>query len=203
VSKLEISKYLPLDCTVVAAFMIEGRPMAVSCLVTSEAPLYLFTKDLRVLDVNYPMSVVLVWHRGVDVLKGEAEAVGTMPWKSGNVIEVRRTNLKEVDRRVYPRYSLQVPVSIRSVTDVQSSTVIAVSQGETKDLSLGGAWIAVEPTLPKDSLVEFKCELDGQQIRALGLVVHESKETGSNGIEFMDFFDDSRDKLFSALKKSA
>ena len=177
--------------------------MAISCLVTSEAPLYLFTKDLRVLDVAYPVAVVLVWHRGVDVLKGEAEAVGTMPWKSGNVLEIRRTNLKEVDRRVYPRYSVRVPVSLRSVTDVQSSTVIAVCQGETKDLSLGGAWISMDPPLPKDSLVEFKCEIEGEQIRALGLVVHENKEGLSNGIEFMDFFDDSRERLYAALKRAA
>jgi PilZ domain len=203
VSKQEISKYLPLDSTVVAAFMIGGRPMAISCLVTSEAPLYLFTKDLRVLDMTYPQTVVLVWHRGADVLKGEAEAVRVMPWKTGNVLEILRTNLKEVDRRVYPRYQVKAPVSIRSVTDVQSSTVIAVSQGDTLDMSLGGSWISVEPTLPKDSLVEFKCNVGGTDIRALGLVVHENKENSTNGIEFMDFFDDSRDKLYSALKKSA
>ncbi|MBI1334048.1 MAG: hypothetical protein GC165_14345 [Armatimonadetes bacterium] len=202
-SKQEVSKYLPIDSTVVVAFMIEGRPMAVSCLVTSEAPLYLFTKDLRILDLKYPLPVVLVWHRGVDVLKGEAEAVGTMPWKSGNVLEIRRTNLKEVDRRVYPRYAVHVPVSLRSVSDVQTSTVISVCQGETKDLSLGGAWISMDPPLAKDSLVEFKCEIDGEQIRALGLVVHENVEGKSNGIEFMDFFDDSRDKLYSALKRVA
>ena len=202
-SKQEISKYLPVDSTVVAAFMIGGRPMAISCLVTSEAPLYLFTKDLRVLDIEYPVPVILVWHRGLDVLKGEAEAVGTMPWKTGNVLEIRRTNLKEVDRRVYPRFAVRVPVSLRSVSDIQTSTVISVCQGETKDLSLGGAWIAMDPPLAKDSLVEFKCELDGEQIRALGLVVHENVEGLSNGIEFMDFFDDSREKLYAALKKVA
>ena len=202
-SKQEISKYLPVDSTVVAAFMISGRPMAISCLVTSEAPLYLFTKDLRVLDLEYPEPVVLVWHRGADVLKGEAEAVRVMPWKTGNVLEILRTNLREVDRRVYHRYAVHAPVSIRAVTDVQTSTVIAVSQGVTKDLSLGGSWIAVEPTLPLDALVEFKCKIDGVDVRALGLVVHENKENGTNGIEFMDFFDDSRDNLYRALKKSA
>ena len=177
--------------------------MAISCLVTSEAPLYLFTKDLRVLDMEYPQTVVLVWHRGADVLKGEAEAVRVMPWKTGNVLEILRTNLKEVDRRVYPRYNVQAPVSMRSVSEVQTSTVISVCQGKTKDISLGGSWVEVEPTLPIDSLIEFKCTVNGTEVRALGLVVHENKENGTNGIEFMDFFDDSRDKLFSALKKTA
>ena len=82
--------------------MVDGRPMAISCLVTSEAPLYLFSKDLRILDLEYPQSVVLVWHRGADVLKGEAEAVRVIPWKSGNVLEILRTNMKEIDRRVTP-----------------------------------------------------------------------------------------------------
>ena len=113
------------------------------------------------------------------------------------------SKLKEVDRRVYPRYAVHAPVSIRTVTDVQISTVIAVSQGHTNDMSLGGSWIAVQPTLPVDSLVEFKCHISGSEVRALGLVVHENQENGTNGIEFMDFFDDSRDLLYSALKKSA
>ncbi len=183
--------------------MVDGRPMAISCLVTSEAPLYLFSKDLRILDLEYPQSVVLVWHRGADVLKGEAEAVRIMPWKSGNVLEILRTNMKEIDRRVYPRYAVHAPVSVRRVTDVQTSTVIAVSQGHTNDMSLGGSWIAVQPTLPVDSLIEFKCHIYGSDVRALGLVVHENQENGTNGIEFMDFFDDSRDLLYNALKKSA
>lgn len=136
-------------------------------------------------------------------MKGEAEAVRVMPWKTGNVMEIMRTNMREVDRRVYPRYAVHAPVSIRAVTEVQTSTVISVSQGETKDLSLGGSWIAVEPTLPLNALIEFKCNIDGVDIRALGLVVHENKENGTNGIEFMDFFDDSRDQLYRVLKKCA
>lgn len=199
----EKTNHLPVDSTVVVAFLIDGKPMAVSCLVTSEAPLYLFTKDLRVLDVPYPTSVVLVWHRGTDVMKGEAEAVGTIPYHKGNVIEIRRTNLQDVDRRLYPRYSLQVPISIRSISDVRATTVYSVSQGETKDLSLGGAWITVAPILPKDTLVEFKCTMNGEPVRALGLVVHENNENGTNGIEFIDFYDDSRDTLYNGLQRAA
>jgi hypothetical protein len=183
--------------------MFDGRPLAVHCKVTSVAPLKLFTKDKRIEDVAYPSPVVLVWHREGAVLKGEAEACGYENWKGGNVLEVRRTNFKEVDRRFYARFPIQVPVSLRSVSEVKESTVISVSMGTTKDVSIGGIWVDVQPTVPLGSIVECKFKIDDEEIWTLAMVAHENPARGGNGLEFLDFYSDSKDRLENVLKQAA
>lgn len=192
-----------IDDTVVVAFFIEGRPMAVSALVTSDAPLSLFTRDARVEGVELPRSVVLVWHRGSDVIKGDAEAIEVRPWRTGFLIEIRRTNWSEVDRRVFPRFPMRVPVNLRAVHDTRGATVISLYQGTTDDVSLGGAWINVEPQIAMGSLVECQIDMDGEKIQSFAMVAHDSPERGGIGLEFLDFLGDSRERLTARLPKAA
>jgi hypothetical protein len=203
VSSQEVTKYLSPDTPVIVAFMFEGRPLAVNCKVTTDAPLQLFTKDKRIHDVPYPSPVVLVWHREGNVMKGEAEAVGFDPWQNGNVLEIRRTNVKELDRRFYARYPIEVPVSLRAISEMKESTVISISMGITKDVSIGGIWVDVQPTVPLGSVVECKFKLDDEEIWTLAMVAHDNPARGGNGLEFLDFYSDSRDKLERLLKKAA
>ncbi len=172
--------------------------MAVSALVTSEAPLVLFTRDARVEAVELPRSVVLVWHRGCEVVKGEAEAIEVRPWRTGFAIEIRRTSWADVDRRVYPRTSVRLPVNLRAVHDMRGATVISLYQGTTEDVSMGGAWVHVQPQIAMGSLVE--CQMDtgeakdggAGRVQAFAMVAHESPERGGIGLEFLDFLGDSR-----------
>lgn len=192
-----------MNDSVIVAFMISGRPMAVHCTVSSEAPTYLFTKDPRINSVSYPQSVVLVWHRDDQIMKGEAQAVRVMAWKSGQVIEIQQTVTQEPDRRVYPRYPLEAPVSLRSVCDISGATVIALSQGITKDISIGGAWIDVQPTAPMGSIVECKINVEGEEVAVLAMVAHENPNRGGNGLEFLDYYGDSFDRITRFMKKVA
>lgn len=177
--------------------------MAVNGLSIGDSPLRIFTKDARTLDIQYPQSVVLVWHRDESVMKGEADAVAVEPYKAGYVLTIERTHVAEVDRRVYPRYPIESSVSVRSVCDVKGSQVIALSQGVTKDISLGGAWIDVQPTVPMGSIVEFHMKIDGEDMSALAMVAHDNPNRGGNGLEFIDFYGDSRDKFVKFLERAA
>lgn len=198
-----LTKHLAPDTPVIVAFMIEGRPMAVNGMSVTDEPLQIFTKDPRISGVNYPQSVVLVWHREESVMKGEAEVVSAEPHKAGYLLTIQRTHVAEVDRRVYPRFPIEIPVSIRSVCDVRESQVIALSLGVTKDLSLGGAWVDVQPTVPMGSIVEFHLKVDGQDMSALAMVAHDNPNRGGNGLEFIDFYGDSRDRFTEFLKAKA
>ncbi len=199
----EFEKNLRMDDSVIVAYMIQGRPMAVHCVVTSEAPTYLFTKDQRILNVEYPQSVVLVWHRDEQIMKGEGRVVEVHPWKNGNVLEIRQTVTHDIDRRIYPRFPIETSVSLRAVADVSGATVISLCQGSTKDISLGGAWIDVQPTVPMGSIVECKFNFFGEEIGTLAIVAHENPNRGGNGLEFLDFYGDSKDKLNQLLKRAA
>jgi hypothetical protein len=198
-----VKNQLKTDTPVIVAFMFDGRPLAVNCKVTSEAPVKLYTKDKRILDVAYPSQVVLVWHRDGAVIKAEAEAMGFEPFQSGNALEIRRANVQEIDRRFYARFPIQVPVSLRAVSEIKESTVIAVSMGVTKDVSVGGIWVDVQPALPLGSIVECKFTVDGEEIWTLAMVAHENPARGGNGLEFLDFYADSKDRLDRVLQKAA
>ena len=177
--------------------------MAINCLIVSESPAKLFSKDLRLAVLEFPQDVLLVWHSEDHITKGEAVAVSIEPWKTGYQIEVKQTALTESDRRVYPRFPISTPVSLRSISEVREATVIALSQGQTKDISLGGAWIEVQPLVPLGSIVECHISIDGKTIQALALVAHENPNRGGNGLEFIEFYGQSREILEEALKKSA
>lgn len=177
--------------------------MAVSALVTSETPLTLFTRDARVEAVDLPRSVVLVWHRGADVVKGEAEVVEIRPWRTGFAIEIRRTSWADVDRRIYPRFPTKLPVNLRAVHDMRGATVISLYQGETEDVSLGGAWIHVSPQIAMGSLVEAQFTLADEKIQAFAMVAHESPGRGGIGLEFLDFLGDSRGRFEAYLQRQA
>ena len=192
-----------IDDTVVVAFFIEGRPLAISALVTSEAPLVLFTRDARVEAVELPRSVVLVWHRGHEVVKGEAEAIEVRPWRTGFAIEIRRTSWADVDRRVYPRTTVKLPVNLRAVHDMRGATVISLYQGVTEDVSMGGAWVHVEPQVAMGSLVECQMDTGDGKVQAFAMVAHESGERGGIGLEFLDFLGDSREAFEGYLQKKA
>jgi len=199
-----VSNHPTLNNTVIAAFFVNGKPMAVNCIVTSEAPLVLFTKDARVTGLGLPQAVIMVWHRGEDVVKGEADVVAVKPWKSGYALEIKHTQWKEVDRRQYTRYKMTLPVSLRAVMDCRGSTVFTVFQGETVDVSAGGAWVKVEPQIAMGSLVEFKTTMpDGESFSAFAMVAHQSKERGGVGLEFLDFLGGSRESLEERLKQAA
>lgn len=197
-----MTKHLPPDTPVIVAFMIDGRPMAVNGLCIAEEPLKIFTKDLRTQDIKYPQSVVLVWHREETVMKGEADAVSVEPYKAGFVLSIERTHVAEVDRRVYPRYPIETSVSIRSVCDMKGSQVISLSQGVTRDLSMGGAWVDVQPVVTMGSIVEFHIKVDGEEMSALAMVAHDNPNRGGNGLEFIDFYGDSRDRFLAYLERA-
>ena len=193
-----------IDDTVVVAFFIEGRPMAVSALVTSETPLRLFTRDARVTGVDLPRSVVLVWHRGSDVVKGEAEVIEVCPWRTGFQIEIRRTSWADVDRRVYARKTVSLPVNLRAVHDMRGATVISLYQGLTEDVSMGGAWVHVSPQIAMGSLVECHIALEGgERIQTFAMVAHESPTRGGIGLEFLDYVADSKATFERYLPKAA
>jgi hypothetical protein len=199
----EPNKQLTTDTTVIVAFMIQGRPMAVNCLVTAESPAKLFSKDPRLVGLEFPQSVILVWHADDHVTKGEAVAISIEPWKTGYSIEVQQTEATKTDRRIYPRYPIDAAVSLRSISEVRESTIIALSQGSTRDVSLGGTWIEVQPLVPLGSVVECHLNIDGNIVQALALVAHENPNRGGNGLEFIEFYGDDRAKLEELLKKSA
>lgn len=187
----------------ILAFMIDGRPLAVNCRLTSESPVRAFTKDRRIQDLAYPCPVILVATKEDKIVRIDAEATSFEEATNGFTVNIQRINVKPSDRRFYTRYPIEVPVSLRAVCEVKESTVISVSMGTTKDVSLGGCWLEVEPVVPMGSIIECKFKIEGEEIWTLAMIAHENPNRGGNGVEFLDFYGDSKDKLERLLKKVA
>jgi len=86
----------------------------------------------------------------------------------------------EPDRRLHPRYTVQVPIDLR-----QEGTTTSLYL-ETTDLSRGGCYVHLIKTLVLGTYIEAILWLDNCPVQVRGRVVTRHPEFG-NGIMFLDF----------------
>lgn len=92
------------------------------------------------------------------------------------------------DRRVHPRYSVQVQIEVRPEdTDVPLRL-------QTTDLSRGGCYIQLMMTLPVGSYINATLWLGDSPVRIRGRVVTRHPQFG-NGIMFLEFKGDGEQVL--------
>jgi len=92
------------------------------------------------------------------------------------------------DRRVFPRYSVQVQMELREET---SDVPLRL---QTTDLSRGGCYIQLIMTLPLGTLVRGTLWLADTPVRIRGRVVTRHPQFG-NGIMFLEFEGDGAQVL--------
>jgi len=110
---------------------------------------------------------------------------------------------KKIDRRKYPRYSVDLPVVVKAVLERDGTPHLKYVAGRTIDMSLGGSWVATEDPLVPNSLVELLVELsEGHQLRTLAIVSW-TKDQSNFGLEFVDYLGASRYYLHDFLAKAA
>lgn len=171
--------------------------------VVSEAPLYVRTSDAEVSGYTFPKPVILLWRQDETILKGEGDAVACHAHEGAWAIELRDLRWEDLERRRHPRFPMSVPVALRAVQEHGGDTVISIFQGNTIDLSLGGAWVDVSQAVAVGCLVEFYAHLTPtESIRALGVVAHSSTGRGI-GVQFLDFVGSSHTVLHKFLQQAA
>src|ERR1035438_2752411 len=96
--------------------------------------------------------------------------------------------LVDPDRRMHPRYSVQVQI------DLCLEGRALPLRLETTDLSRGGCYVPLMPTLPLSTYVHATLWLDSCPVRVRGRVVTRHPQFG-NGIMFLDFADNGEQSL--------
>ena len=92
----------------------------------------------------------------------------------------KSASLPHPDRRLYPRYTVQVPIEIHEEgTDVPLRL-------ETTDLSRGGCYVQLMMTLVLGTYVHATLWLDQMPVHIRGRVVTRHPQFG-NGIMFLEF----------------
>ncbi len=111
---------------------------------------------------------------------------------------------EEMDRRRYPRHTVEIPVELRAIQESGGSCSVQVFKGETIDLSVGGAWVHLDEPVEPGTLVEVQISLtDKEHARVLGLVAHKTSHLVGFGIEFMDYIGSARYTLHNYLTEQA
>jgi len=97
------------------------------------------------------------------------------------------------DRRLHPRYTVQVPIDLRQEGATTSLYL------ETTDLSRGGCYVHLIETLVLGSYVRATLWLDNCPVQVRGRVVTRHPEFG-NGIMFLDFKANGEELLIRYLE---
>ncbi len=97
------------------------------------------------------------------------------------------------ERRLHPRYTVQVPIELRE------EGIDIPMYLETVDLSRGGCYIQLIVTLPLGARVQATLALNGSALVIRGRVVTRHPQFG-NGIMFMEFEDDGEQILSRYLE---
>lgn len=186
-------------------FYVDGKPVAINGEVLETEPFKVWATGEGASYLSEGRRAMLVVQTGRDFHKAEAELHSEQSGQ-GWEITAKSFGWETVDRRRYPRYDLRVPIAIRAVTETDGGPTVTVIEGYTEDVSIGGAWVKSNQTLPSSSLAEVTAELKpGTSVRALSLVKWADQDHNGLGfgVEFLDFLDGSRYALHQFLNQDA
>ena len=184
-------------------FYLNAQPVALAASISKQNPLTLITNDRNASLLEVGKRALLILQEGGQFSKAEAQITACEQNAEGWRIEAGQFGWEEVDRRRYPRHLISLPVTIKAVLERDGDAQMKYVQGESIDMSLGGALIKTSDELVPGSLVEFQAELSSSEnMRALAIVAWGQLDAGV-GLEFVDFLGGSRYYLHNYLSKAA
>jgi hypothetical protein len=186
-------------------FYVDGLPVAISGELASADPFEVWTKTEAAAKLALGRRAMVVVQSGKEFHKAEAELHAEQQ-DGGWRVWAKSFGWESVDRRRYPRYEMQLPVTLRAVLESDNGIELTQIEGVTEDVSIGGLWVKAPRTLAGSSLAEVSVELSPNSwIRALSLVKWaDSSDNGLGfGVEFLDFLDGSRYALHQFLTQKA
>jgi len=184
-------------------FYLNAQPVAIAASVAKQTPLTLSTSDRNASLLEIGKRALLILQEGGQFAKAEAQIISCEPFAEGWRIEAGQFGWEEVDRRRYPRYNVEMPITIKAVVENNGAAQLKYVKARTVDISLGGAWVKTEDQLQQGNLVEFQAELNrGEHMRVLAIVAWSNEKEGM-GLEFVDFLGGSRYYLHNFLSSKA
>src|SRR5947209_6836252 len=134
-------------------FYLNAQPVAIAASVAKQTPLTLNTSDRNASLLEIGKRALLILQDGGQFAKAEAQITSCEQFAEGWRIEAGQFGWEEVDRRRYPRYEVEIGVTVKAVIENNGSAQLKYVQAQTLDMSLGGAWIQACDELIPGSLV--------------------------------------------------
>lgn len=185
-------------------FYVEDRPVAVNGLVTNTNPFTIETGDSSAEWLLESRRAMLIARNDTEFSKAEAELKATCDGTKWTIVAAD-FGWEQVDRRRYPRFETQIPVTVRAVIESGNTAELKYLEATTEDISLGGAWLKSDQKLPSGILVECQIGLpSGTNLRVLSTIRWaDTWEKTGFGVEFLDFLGGSRQGLQQFLAQAA
>lgn len=180
------------------------EPKSVIGTVYSVEPLWLEVSDDDVENVQSGESVKILFQHAGTFETGSAKVANTT--RAGGRWRVELTNLSwsKADRRSHKRYPALVKAVCRYVSEAPSGCQINQFTVTTKDISMGGAWIASDSTIPAGSILNVELSTSPTaSVKALGVVAWTDPNGRGFGVEFLDLIGTSRHSLTNFIQQQA
>jgi hypothetical protein len=149
------------------------------------------------------MRIVLLRPMEGDFAKAEVEIVSIQKFRNSYRLGFSAPAWNNTDRRQFPRFDVQVPITIRRVDDCEGIIHFHNEIAVTEDLSAGGAWIFSKSDTAAGTVVQVDLTLHGQPCRTLAVVVRNESDREGYAVEFLDFVGASRYALSEFLRQAA
>jgi hypothetical protein len=183
-------------------FYVDSEPRYAHCRVASTSPFLLESSEEQAELMTPGLRLMLVFEGGRGYSRAVTTVVAIREGDGCKRIEGEKPRWEELDKRVYPRYDIRLPVRVRAATEFEGQTELVDMEAVTVNLSLGGALINAPRQLGPGSLVEVNMQLGPQGSRILGIVVR-SEEGPRFAVQFMDFVGAARHYLHNFLAETA
>ncbi|MBS1718136.1 MAG: PilZ domain-containing protein [Armatimonadetes bacterium] len=185
-------------------FYAPSGAVAINAKLSSVQPLVLKTEDSNALMATAGSRAMLIVNDRSQYVKAEADVINVERGEGGISVSLSDRLWEVVDRRRYPRYRMNIPITIRTITEGEFEQKVTEVNGFTDDISIGGAWTVLEKPLEQGTLVEFQANLeDGSNVRMLSVVAHAGNDGQGYGVEFLDYIGSARYLLHDYLSRAA
>lgn len=196
--------YLVIGTPVSVIWYSNGEPRSIIGTVQGEEPLSLEVNDFMAEELTQGTSLkILVQNAGVfetaDTTVGSVTKVGGR-WR----LNLDELNWSTSDRRSYKRYQAKLMAKCRFVSEDPSGASIREFTVTTKDVSMGGAWIASDAVIMPGSILNVELSTSPTtSARALAVVAWSDPNGRGFGIEFLDLIGNTKTALTTFLKELA
>lgn len=189
---------------VAMVFFDDGRPGYADCEVAGTQPLTLRCADQVAEQIEPGRRVLLVLKDKGHYAKAETRIRAVRADGQGWLLYPDDHAWELLEQRRFPRYRVQVPAHVRLIQEGEAGPSLAGFDGQTVDVSLGGAWVETAGEPETGSLVDFRIELPGAGWQRM-LAVVARKIEGKEGfaVEFVEYIGGARFNLQGFLERAA
>lgn len=200
-SALGLPEFVSIDTTLTLVLTDEdGTPNAVHAKLTSLEPAMLAIEG-EAGEITVGQRVLLLAQSGAKFSKTVTEVISCARHANSTVVGVATEAWSAPERRSNTRKRVRIPITLSTVLMRGAVEIDWGGNSEVSNLSEVGAWVRTDQALPKGSLVQWKLNLDENELKGLALVIRGGQSESGMGLKFVSLNGDAPTLLSEFLQR--